>query len=340
MVLPRVFNGFFRRMVLKKPVLRTIDWAVTYGCNASCKMCSARKLFNPKRKDLTLEQRKKVWQQAKKLGVIHTQFTGGEPMTKGIDWICQAIRDLEPDKFLVSMSTNASLLDEEKLLRMKKAGLDTVQMSTECLNPKVHDDLRGLPGNFNHIMRMFRFAKDIGLNVSFGSVISPNHFEEIYKLAEFTRKEGIMQAVNLVSSPDNWKTNYYSRWNKKYLKEYNKLLKLPHVRNDTFLNFYGKSGCPSGERINITAYGDVLMCPHVQVSYGNVLEEPLENIWLRIFKTPPLTRYSKVCRWAFDRRFYKKFIQPYERLPLRPVHIEEVMGKRYLAKIAKQKVKL
>src|SRR3990167_4980436 len=121
-------------------------------------------ILNQQRKDLTLDERKAVWQQAKKLGVIHTQLTGGEPMTKGIDWICQAIRDLEPDKFLVCMSTNASLLDEKKLLRMKKAGLDTVQMSTECLNPKVHDNLRGLPGNFNHIMKMFRFARDIGLN--------------------------------------------------------------------------------------------------------------------------------------------------------------------------------
>lgn len=339
-VLPRVLSGLFRRMVLNQPVLRTVDWAVTYACNASCKMCSARKLFNPKRKELTLEQRKIVWQQAKKLGVIHTQFTGGEPMAKGIDWICQATRDLEPDKFLVSMSTNASLLDEQKLLMLKEAGLDIVQMSVECLDAKTHDYLRGLPYNFDHIMKVSRFALKIGLNVCFGSVISPNHLQEIYELAEFTRKNGIMQAVNLISSPDNWQTDYYNRWDRKSLKEYHKLLKLPHVRNDTIFNFYGKSGCPSGERIYITAYGDVQMCPHVQVSYGNVLEEPLKDIWLRILKTSPLGHYSRVCRWAFDKRFYKKFVAPFEKLPLRPVSIEEVMGKGYLKKVDKKKLKL
>lgn len=338
-VLPRVINGFFRRLVLGQPVLRTVDWAPTYVCNASCKMCSARKLYNPKRKELTLGQRKIVWQQAKELGVIHTQFTGGEPMTKGIDWICQAITDLDPDKFLVCMSTNAVLLDEEKLLRMKKAGLDIIQMSVDSINPKIHDELRGLPGNFNHIMKMFRFARDIGLNVSLGAVISPSNLKDIYKLAEFTRKERVMQAVNLASSPDCWETDHYSRWNKKYLKAYNQFLKLSHVRNDTFLNFNARSGCPAGERIYISAYGDVFTCPHVQVSYGNVLEEPLKDIWLRIWKTSPYTRFSKTCRWAFDKKFYEKFVKPFEKLPLRPVSIEEVMGKGYLKKVDKKKFK-
>lgn len=339
-VLPRVFNGFFRRLVLGQPVLRTVDWAATYACNASCKMCSASKLFNPKRKELTLGQRKIVWQQAKELGVIHTQFTGGEPMTKGIDWICQAIRDLESDKFLVCISTNASLLDKKKLLRLKRAGLDTIQMSTECLDSKIHDELRGLPGNFNHIMKMFRFARDIGLNVSLGSVISPKNLEEVSKLAEFTKKEGVMQAVNLISSPDNWKTDYYSRWNRQYLKMYNQFLKIPHVRNDTFFNFNAQSGCPAGERIYISAYGDVFTCPHVQVSYGNVLEEPLKDIWLRIWKTPPYTQFTKYCRWAFDKDFYEKFIQPFEKLNQRPVSIEAIMGKGYLKKVDKKKLKI
>ena len=339
-VLPRVFKGFFRRMVLNQPRLRTIDWSATYTCNASCKMCSARKLFNPKRKELTLGQRKIVWQQAKQLGVIHTQFTGGEPMTKGIDWICQATKDLEPDKFIVTMNTNATLLDERKLLKLKEAGLDTVQMSVECLDAKTHDYLRGLPGNFDHIMKMSRFALEIGLNVCFGSVISPNHLKEIYELAEFTRKRGIMQAVNLVSSPDSWKTDYYSRWSRKNIKDYHKLLKLSHVRNDTFLNFYGRSGCPSGERIYITAYGDVQICPHVQVAFGNVLEEPLKDIWFRILKTPPLNHYSRVCRWAFDRNFYKKFVQPFEKLSQRPVNIENIMGKGYIKKVDRQSLKL
>lgn len=339
-VIPRTLNGFFRRMVLGQPILRTIDWAVTYVCNASCKMCSATKLFDPKRKELTLGQRKIVWQQTKELGVIHTQFTGGEPMVKGIDWIYQAIKDLDPKNFLVCMSSNASLLNEKKLLKMKEAGLDTIQMSTECLNPQIHDDLRGLPGNFNHIMKMFRFARDIGLNVSLGSVVSPKNLKQIYEMAEFTRKEGVMQAVNLISSPDNWKTNYYSEWSKKYLNDYNKLLKIPHVRNDTFFNFNAQSGCPAGERIYISAYGDVFTCPHVQISWGNVLEEPLRDIWLRIWKTPPYTKFSKTCRWAFDKKFYKKFVQPFEKLPLRPVDIEEVMGKGYKNRIDKKKLRL
>ena len=165
------------------------------------------------------------------------------------------------------------------------------------------------------------------------------HFKEIYELAAFTAKEGVMQAVNLVSSPDNWKTNYYQPWSKKYLDLYDQLLRLPHVRNDTFFNFNFQSGCPAGERIYISAYGDVFTCPHVQVSFGNILEEPLKDIWERIWKTPPYTKFSKVCRWAFDKKFYRKFVQPFETLPLRPVSITDIFGKKYLKELANKKLK-
>jgi len=329
-VIPRIISGFFRRIVLRQPVLRTIDWAVTYRCNARCVMCSARKLSD-KRKEMTLEDRKNVWEQAKKLGVIHTQFTGGEPMCMGIDWMEKAIRDLDPENFLVCMSTNAQLLDDEKLARLHKAGMDTIQISLDSTDPETHNQLRGLKNNYEHIMHLFRKAKEIGFVVGLGCVISKSNIDEVKKLAEFTKKEKVMLCLNIASSPDNWKgvgKKYYQSFGKDMIEyeKYKEILDIPHARNDTFMNFTGKSGCPAGERIYISAYGDVFTCPHVQISHGNVLEEPLKDIWERMLKTEPYNEPSPTCRWAFNKEFYEKFVQPFEGREKRPVHIREVLA--------------
>lgn len=318
-------RGVYKTVVLKQKVLRTVDWAVTYRCNAKCVMCSARRLYNPKREEMTLEQRKLVWEQALKLGVIHTQFTGGEPMIKGIDWIEQAIHDLCPEKILVCMSTNASLLTKEKLRRMRDAGLDTIQMSVDSLIPKEQNRLRGLRNNFRHVMRMFRYARDIGLNTGLGCVISPANLDMVRKLARFTKKEGVHLAINRVSNLENWVGDDYRLFRKDEYSLYKAILNIPHVRTDTFLNFNLKSGCPSGERIEITAYGDVMPCPQVQISFGNVLEEPLKDIWGRFCKSPLFLHRCSECRWAWDKKFYGFYIKPYEKLKQMPVPIEKII---------------
>lgn len=326
-VIPRIVRGYFKGAVLKQPVLRTIDWVPTFRCNAKCVMCSAKKLYDPKRKELTLDERKMVWEQAKKLGVIHTQFTGGEPTLMGIEWLEQAVKDLDPQKFLVSMTTNAVLLTEEKIKRLKKAGMDTIQMSIDSLNHKTHDRIRGLKNNLNHIIKMARYARSIGMSVCFGTVVGRNNLKEMWERLKFAKKLDAFLALNPVSSPDNWETEDFESFRDEDVKEYERLLKESNVRAGTTFNFYGHSGCPSGERIYITAYGDVQPCPHLQWSFGNVREESLKIIWKKLCNAPwtkEPVKHPKYCRWAFNKDFYLKYVKPYEKLARRPTPAEKV----------------
>ena len=61
LVLIKVANGYLKGFILKKPILRTVDFAMTNLCNSKCKMCSAHllykqpnKKYSPKKKLLTL----------------------------------------------------------------------------------------------------------------------------------------------------------------------------------------------------------------------------------------------------------------------------------------------
>ncbi|MFQ5406136.1 MAG: radical SAM/SPASM domain-containing protein [Candidatus Micrarchaeia archaeon] len=330
-VLPRIAMGYFNGVVLRRKVLRTIDWAVSYACNARCGMCSARGLFDKNRREMTLEQRRQVWLQAQELGVIHTQLTGGEPLLKGTDWVTRAIRDLEPDRFLVSMVSNASLLTEEKLLKFKEAGLDTIQMSLDYFDSERHDQNRLLKGNRDHIVRMVKYARSIGLNSCIAALVCHDNFDDIYKMLDFAKKNGAFVSLSPIACPENWsdKDTYELINHEDDMKKYRELLKDPNVRSDTSFNFDGQVGCPSGERLYISAYGDVFSCPLVQVSFGNVLQEPLKVIWERLCSSEMFgsKRHNDLCRQAFEPGFREKYIWPFAEFK-KPVDYDTVIGKK------------
>lgn len=263
------------------------------------------------KKELTPEQIKRVWNQAKKLGIIHVNLTGGEPTLRPIGELCQIIRNFEPNKFLISLVTNGSLLNEEKIKKLKEAGLDTIQLSIDSSYPEIHDILRNREGNFNQLMRCLRWAKKSGLNICVSTILTRDNFDDIKKLADLTKKEKVFLLLNPVSSSGAFQGKEEKKLKEIDKKRYYDLLKIGHVRADTVLNFRGGSGCPGGvERIEITAYGDVMTCPLVQVSYGNVLEEPLDKIYRRISNFPLLKDLFKECRHLFNDEYIEKMIRP------------------------------
>lgn len=322
LVFPRIAKGFFRKLILRQKVLRTVGLVITYDCHYQCEYCSAFLLKKENKPVLTVEQIKNIWGQALKLGVIHTNLTGGEPLMRNIDELCQIIRNLTPKKTLISLVTNSLLVTKEKLAKLKKAGLDTLQLSIESMDPKKNDKLRGVQGSFRKTIEALRWAKELGLNVCLSAVICHDNKEEIEKLLEFAKKEKVFLLLNVAASIGSWQ----GRNDKKMIEEdiavFEEFMKDKYVRNDTSFNFSGKRECPGGkERIYITAYGDVLTCPLVQVSYGNVLEEPLKKILDRMDSMPFIKEYSRLCKHCFDVDYYDKICRPAEKIDNPPLSI-------------------
>lgn len=320
----KVINGYFKGLMLKKPVLRTVDFAVTNACNSKCKMCSAHLLYKQEtRKVLTSDQIVDAFLQASKLGAMHINFTGGEPTLRDIDELCYITKNIKPKFHLISMVTNSLSVTKEKFKKLKNAGLDTIQLSIESMNPEIHDEIRGVPGNFKKVMQAFNYAKELGLIICFSAVITHANFEEVEKIIEFAEKNNendIFVLLNPISASGAMIGNNQFKLTLDDLERYKKLLDINLVRADTVVNFSGKSGCPGGkERIHITAFGDVITCPHVQISYGNVKKEPLKKIWQRMYNLADLKKYSPVCKHAFDQEYYDKFLRPIEHISRVPI---------------------
>jgi len=324
LVLIKVANGYLKGFILKKPILRTVDFAMTNLCNSKCKMCSAHLLYKqPNKKILTKEKIVDAFLQASRLGAMHINLTGGEPLMRGIDELCYIIKNIKPKRHLISLVTNSLLVNEEKLKKLKDAGLDTLQLSIESMNPEINDAIRGVNGHFSKVMQAYNLAKKLKLIICFSTVIMHTNFREVKKIIAFAAQNNNYDTfvlLNPISASGAAIGQTELKLTADDLEKYHDLLKIGSVRADTIINFSGKAGCPGGkERIHITAFGDVITCPHVQISYGNVKNEPLKKIWQRMYNFSYLKEYSPVCKHAFKQDYYDKFLKPIEQI--REVHI-------------------
>ncbi len=318
----RIAKGFFKKIVMRKPVLRTIDWAMLYECNFSCPFCSAYHLKNSGKRYLTVDEIKDVWQQAMKLGAIHVNITGGEPMLINEERLLQIIKNFQPERTIISLVSNGFLLTQERVTRLKEAGLNTLQISLESAVEEEHDTARNVKGSYKKIMEGVGYAKNVGLNVCLSVVVTHNNIDKIPELVKLTKKLGTFLLLNPLSTYGKGESG--NRLTQEDLVKYNNLLKTKHVRADTIFNFNGRSGCPGGtERIHITSYGDVITCPLVQISYGNVLEEPLEKIWKKMGSFEHIKTFKPYCKQAFWEEYYKDFCEPLANKPNMPIPIEE-----------------
>lgn len=294
----KIFSGYFKTLILKKNVLRSIELAITYRCQAKCHKCYARNLLDPNREELTLPQIKEIIDQACRLGLIHINLTGGEPLLRKD--LFEIIKICSARKIIVSVVTNGILLTEEMVRRMKDTGLNTIQLSLDSADRDVHDSLRGLPGCYNRIMESVKWFKKYEINVCFTTVLSTesvSNFEEMKKLLKLSEDKKAFLLICDSAAVGGWegqKEKMFSCQERDFILA--KLMKHPNARHHSMYNFRLKAGCPAGiEKIYITAYGDITPCDLIHESFGNVLKEPLRVVWKRMCNDPRFKMKTSHC---------------------------------------------
>ena len=315
-VICKIFSGYFNTLVLKKDILRSIELAITYRCQAKCHKCYAGNLFDPKRKELTLHQIEEIIVQACRLGLIHVNITGGEPPLHND--LFKIIKICSSKKIMVSVVTNGMLLTENKVRKMKEAGLNTIQISLDSADRQTHDSLRGMPGCYDRIMEAIEWVKRYRINLCFSTVLSPESTgnpEAMKKLLELSEDKKAFLLICDSAAVGGWK----GKREKMFLCEerdaiLQELMKHPNARHHNMYNFRLKAGCPAGiEKIYITAYGDVAPCDLIHEPFGNVLKEPLEVVWKRMcsdfrfkMKTTHCLRYlDEEGKYTYFSNIYK-----------------------------------
>jgi cyclic pyranopterin phosphate synthase len=154
---------------------------------------------------------------AGRLGFKKIRITGGEPLIKrDIVTLVEMIR-LTGRFEEITMTTNASLLTEEKARRLKDAGLNRVNISLDTLDEQEFENItRG--GKINDVFSGIDAAKKAGLfPIKINMIIFENtKSEEMEKMRAFCRDNGlILQTIKQFSL-------YNKKENSEALKTYSR----------------------------------------------------------------------------------------------------------------------
>ncbi len=322
-ILPRVASGYFKTLVLKQTVLRTIEIAVTSECNSNCEMCYASKIKKPNDRILSVEEYKSIWAQAKKLGAFSVIVSGGEPSLRPD--LLDIIQAFEPSKSLIAFVTNSIKIDKEFLLNLGECGVNTFHFSLDSLDPDENDKIRGYSGHYQKAVNAIVMAKQLGLNTYISTVIGHGDLKKMDLMVDFAKENGIGIVFSLACPTGNWAgAKEFVLTPEDWIKVQKKMSRNPHIRSDWTINFSLKVECPGGrEKVAISPYGEVTGCGMNYISFGNVRDEPLEKIWKRMQAFPEFSRRPVDCLIGADQKYMDDYLIPLSGAASLPVRIHD-----------------
>lgn len=114
---------------------------LTYACPLQCPYCSNPLDYANINQELSTEEWKDVLQQARKMGAVQLGLSGGEPLVrKDLVEIAQYANELG---YYTNLITSGYHMSEEKIVQLKDAGVDHIQISLQASSQELNDFIAG-----------------------------------------------------------------------------------------------------------------------------------------------------------------------------------------------------
>lgn len=264
-------------------------FAVTDQCPYNCSHCSYGKHVKG---SLDTQKAIEVIEQIKSIGTITIGFTGGEPLVR--DDIVQLVKSVGDDTASIMFSTGYNLTSE-LAKELFDAGLDCMTIGIESDNPEEHDRTRCVSGSFETATNAIRMSLDAGIYTAISTVASRDKLNSgmLERLAEFAKTQGVHEFRILEPIPTGSLSEHdeeiltadESKQIAKFHKQWNRRGEGPAITSFAHLESDETFGCGAGfHHLFVDAVGNVCPCDLTPLKLGNVLEEPLYDIWNRMSK--------------------------------------------------------
>jgi pyrroloquinoline quinone biosynthesis protein E len=167
----------------------TLVAELTYACPLHCVYCSNPIDFARHRDLLDTATWRRVLRQAERLGVVQVNFTGGEPLLRpDLEALVEEGRALE---LYTNLITSGLPLERARLERLRRLGLDNVQVSIQDARPAESDRIAGREA-FQRKLEVARWVKELGFPLTVNTVLHRENLDrtgEVIALAEELRAD-------------------------------------------------------------------------------------------------------------------------------------------------------
>ncbi|HIH36411.1 MAG TPA: radical SAM protein [Methanocellales archaeon] len=304
-VFPLVPSEPFRKLVgaqLKNHLFGTftpecVAIMVTSRCQCKCQHCIAYGITG--KEELSTDEIYDLIDQSLELGAYQISFEGGEPTLRSD--LPELVSHIDKSKAISRVVTNGLLLTEEYVRRLKRAGLDILTISLDSPYLEIHDRFRGVAGLFDRVTEGIKHAVKSGLIVCVIYVASPQNSdsETMNDLLEYCESLGVHELlIDEIFASGKWsgKDVLADRDRERLIDlartQERNICVTPffHLRNPDLF------GCFAGRRwMFISPTGDVMPCMHTPVSFGNIRDMALKDIWKSIRRHPLFRKKPETC---------------------------------------------
>ena len=289
--------------------------SITDKCNYRCSYCMPKDIFGKdhqflqKSELLTYEEIIEVVKILKRYGLEKVRLTGGEPMLrKNIELLIKGLKD---DALVneVSITTNGSLLDHDKIRLLKSNGLDAITISLDSLSQDITDELNPTKNNISKVLNSIDNALKIfgTLKINMVVIKNKNSHEIIDMVKKFLHKNIELRFIEYmdVGESNNWdfENVFTSKEIMDLIKEHYSMSKIVVKKDSTsekwqldeyplsvgFISSISKPFCSNCNRGRLSADGKFYTCLFSDTGYdftdyirnNNLsLGEYFEKIWL------------------------------------------------------------
>jgi MoaA/NifB/PqqE/SkfB family radical SAM enzyme len=293
----------------KRRQLKYIDIVVGYKCNMTCQHCFAEEFSRDDAGRISLDDYSRFAREAMKLGVLHFSFQGGEALI--YKDLIPIIGRFQPSRNLISVTTNGLTGSLETFRGLRKAGVDIIIFSLDSGIAEEHDRFRNAAGSYDKTLRSIGYARAAGLKVILNTTVSSYNVESagFMDLVDWAERNRIIVNTIFASPVGAWYGKHEVMLNEKQRESVARLRKKRlHLRRDVDSNFR-EWGCPAAKEVlYLSPYGDVLICPFIHISFGNVTRESLETIRGRALSYAVFNEFHPRCLTAENMDFVGKIV--------------------------------
>lgn len=287
--LPPVNSKAYTRFInehLLAPTVRPshAQIGLTNACPQNCVFCYNKNRAGRAMDKATILQ---VIRDLKALGVFWLGFTGGEPL---LNPDIVEITAAAGDSCALKLFTTGCNLTPSLAAALKRAGLFYVSVSLDHWSEAEHDRSRNYPGAYRIALQAVEIFKKEGFHVGVSAVLPQESFvreETVGRFLEFLSGLGVHEAWLSEAKPavsDLWRPQAVigEAERRKLCRLQDRYNRAGELTVNYLGHFEGKEhfGCTAGHKmVYIDACGEVSPCVFTPLSFGNVRDRPLPDIF-------------------------------------------------------------
>jgi radical SAM protein len=281
-------------------------WEVTQACDLACVHCRACAVSDRNPNELDTREGCALLDRIAEMGTPIVVLTGGDP-AKRPDLVELVAHGTKRGLTMALTPSSTPLVTQELLMALKSAGLARMAVSVDGADAETHDAFRGVEGSFDHAMRMFRDAREIGLERQLNFTLSRRTYDQLERIVALAGEVGAALLSVFVVVPTGRATRSLGLERDEVERALVRLEELartvsfsikttaaPQYRRVAYQAHAKRSATGIHDDVNgprgindglgfmfVSHTGDVMPSGFLPIRAGNVRSEPLEAIYRR-----------------------------------------------------------